>query len=47
MGLNYSQQSLSSTILSSYTTVLEICALENLISHYLLLLGSDVLIALC
>ena len=47
MGLNYSQQSLSSTILSSYTTVLEICALENLISHYLLLFGSNVLITLC
>ena len=43
----YSQQSLPSTILSSDATVLEICALENLISHYLLLLCSDVLITLC
>ena len=46
-GVIYSQQSLPSTILSSDTTVLEIGALENLISHYLLLLCSDVLIAFC
>ena len=42
--LNLSQQTLPSTIGSAYTTVLEVCAFEDLVSHDLLLLRSDVFI---